>query len=448
MKRVRVGSFVVAIAVALSLACGSSQESEPAGGSASTPAPWSVTDSFRVALVGLDGATWGVIDTLLARSEMPNLQRVIDSGTRGTLRSLRPSRSPRIWTSIATGVGPKIHGILDFVFDSDGQQRLYTSDMILVPTLWEIVSASNVTVGVTNYWFTYPAQPVDGYVISDHTIPSHSVRINEHFAGGESPPPDRDLLVFPPDLWDEIAPIVDTDRLAVPDAPPGTLETRFQRIYDSFMEDETVMDMALAANRVYAPRLTVVYFKAIDRISHNFWRYYVPDDPVYADTPPDPRGQSMYGDAVVRAYRHADVLLGELLDTLDPNDVVLVVSDHGFDAVAPSDGISGGHGHTPGSIDGIYAIGGGPITRMKEGPEVSVYDITPTLLQLLGVPIPPYVQGKARTDLMKPAFVDAYPAKKAKATVPLTRFTSGNEAGLSEAEKSRLEKLKSLGYIQ
>ena len=43
-------------------------------------------------------------------------------------------------------------------------------------------------------------------------------------------------------------------------------------MYNSFVEDEAVMDMALAANKAYNPRLSVIYVKGIDRLSHVFWK--------------------------------------------------------------------------------------------------------------------------------------------------------------------------------
>ncbi|MCI0407841.1 MAG: alkaline phosphatase family protein, partial [Acidobacteria bacterium] len=67
----------------------------------------------RIVLLGVDSFDWRIIDPLLKQGKMPNVARLIARGTRANLRTLRPILSPVIWTSIATGVKPSRHGIVD-----------------------------------------------------------------------------------------------------------------------------------------------------------------------------------------------------------------------------------------------------------------------------------------------------------------------------------------------
>mgnify|MGYP003334178079 FL=1 len=68
----------------------------------------------KLLLIGWDAADWKVIDALMAEGKMPALQRMIQQGTSGNLRTLQPPLSPMLWTSIATGKRPFKHGIYGF----------------------------------------------------------------------------------------------------------------------------------------------------------------------------------------------------------------------------------------------------------------------------------------------------------------------------------------------
>src|SRR5690349_6372421 len=83
----------------------------------------------RVIVVGLDGADWQLLDRYRAKGAMPELDRLVREGRSGVLRSLVPPLSPLVWTTIATGVSPLQHRILDFTrFDpATGQREPITS---------------------------------------------------------------------------------------------------------------------------------------------------------------------------------------------------------------------------------------------------------------------------------------------------------------------------------
>jgi hypothetical protein len=85
----------------------------PALAEAPTP-PSPVAKGTRVPLLGLDGLEWRELDALIDRGELPNFQRLIESGARAPLATIKPTWSPFIWNTIATGVSPERHRILDF----------------------------------------------------------------------------------------------------------------------------------------------------------------------------------------------------------------------------------------------------------------------------------------------------------------------------------------------
>jgi predicted AlkP superfamily phosphohydrolase/phosphomutase len=100
---------------------------------------------------------------------MPNLAALIERGSRSRLLTISPTLSPVIWTTIATGVKPERHGIVDFtaVNKDTGAAVPVTSNLRRVPALWNILSGAGRTVGFVGWWASFPAEKVDGYIVSD-----------------------------------------------------------------------------------------------------------------------------------------------------------------------------------------------------------------------------------------------------------------------------------------
>jgi predicted AlkP superfamily phosphohydrolase/phosphomutase len=68
----------------------------------------------------------------------------------------------------------------------------------------------------------------------------------------------------------------------------------------------------------------VCVFDATDRIQHMFWRYLEPDHPARI------RDETAHRDAIRDLYVHNDALLGRIVQQLGADDVLMVLSDHGF----------------------------------------------------------------------------------------------------------------------
>jgi hypothetical protein len=65
----------------------------------------------KVVLIGLDGADWDFALPMIERGELPNLARLRREGAFGKIRTNNPPLSPLLWTTVATGKSPDIHGI-------------------------------------------------------------------------------------------------------------------------------------------------------------------------------------------------------------------------------------------------------------------------------------------------------------------------------------------------
>jgi predicted AlkP superfamily phosphohydrolase/phosphomutase len=98
---------------------------------------------------------------------------------------------------------------------------------------------------------------------------------------------------------------------------------------DGFLEDvattvaqeRRILDSLLRGK----DRLLFHYFEFPDRVAHVFWRFRDPQHPAY-----DATLAKKYGDAVEKCYETVDAIVGDAAKALQPSDVLIVLSDHGF----------------------------------------------------------------------------------------------------------------------
>lgn len=255
-------------------------------------------------MLGIDGATWTVIRPLLDRGELPNLARLIDQGVSSPLRSTLPPQSAPAWVSMMTGQNPGRHGILDFwtrdlrqYEDSDAQ--LNQSTRFAGQTIWDYAGAAGMRVGVVSVPVTYPAWPVNGFLLSGTLL---APGVDERSA-------------YPLDLAQEYG-----LSLNFPDG------YRYGASKEDVIREGPAMmwrrrDVVLDLLERFPCDLLVVVFGETDKAQHDFWRYREPD------CPPDERAR--YGDVIDDHYRVADRILGDLLEAFGRDALVAVVSDHG-----------------------------------------------------------------------------------------------------------------------
>src|SRR5215510_8268142 len=84
---------------------GRGRRRQPTGAGSVTTAP------RRVLLIGLDGASFRLLQPLITAGELPELARLMDRGCHGELRSIFPSLTPPAWSTVVTGKNPGKHGI-------------------------------------------------------------------------------------------------------------------------------------------------------------------------------------------------------------------------------------------------------------------------------------------------------------------------------------------------
>jgi predicted AlkP superfamily phosphohydrolase/phosphomutase len=253
-------------------------------------------------VVGIDGGEWKVVRRLWAEGKLPHLKAIAGRGVSATLRTAYNS-SPVIWTTVATGVTPREHGITDFVVPTPQGDVPISSDVRKVPALWNMLSKVGRRVAVLGWWGSWPAEEINGVVVSDRALLG------------------LERKVYPPSYLARFLADVQEAR-----QDPGLFRAG---------EEAQLRDAAMARTAVRLAGegydLLLVYFRSPDMVSHNDWKYFEPEEFPGID----PAELAARRDRVPRVYEAVDEALGRILDAAPRGVNVVVLSDHGFHAARP-----------------------------------------------------------------------------------------------------------------
>jgi Flp pilus assembly protein TadD len=406
-----------------------------------------------VIFVGLDAADWSLLDGYMQRGVMPTLAKLTAEGTGGRLKTISPPLSPLIWTTMMTGTSPLEHRILDFVqFDpATAVKEPITSSERRVPAVWNMASSADRNAAVFGVWATYPAEAINGLVVSDRLFT---------FLYKESAPPPG--VVSPPDreVWarDGLARAqraVDYD--AVRAYLPWLTRAEYDKVADSddpFAQPVSALRRMLIETGVYgdlsldwirsAPRpdLTIVYLQSTDTVGHVFAPY----------APPRQAGISQedydhYSAVPEKFFRALDDRLAQYRDAADRvGGVLMLASDHGFlwnegrptrlSSVAAA---SAAKWH---SQYGMYLIWGRDVpAKPGHTADGDVQQVAATLLALAGMAPGRDVNGEP----LEGAPAVKAPRKDYAADYRPAQATGGS--GKAASDRDAVANLRSLGYI-
>ncbi len=419
----------------------------------------------NIVVVGVDGADWQVLGELLARDAMPNLARVIDSGTSRPLRTLRPTYSPFLWNAVYTGFTPGLHAMRpaafapheDLLLRKRARGRLPdplgallawagTPEVRYPFALWDLLEAAGYSVAVVGAFEERPV-PRSGALFVGFEAryragvePQGRLSLDARDFWAEPPLRDRvrraelpPASVPPPEWAALLGPDFPVERLmsasARDDAAPE--EQRLSRIRVFYPSDRFRQKLVLLAQDTLSePYFVFAYFQGIDQAQHCYWH-------LHRGTPPPWPGEAGMPDVVTNYYRLVDRWIGEIQEGLGEDDILLVVSDHGIDPddVRPHRFWTGWHELAP---DGIFvssvrrAGGGG-------GGGVHILDAAPTVLAMAGLPTLAGMEGRVISGV-------------AERTVTVTDWWSLRPAETDLGNPRLLapeteELLRSLGYL-
>lgn len=368
----------------------------------------------RVLLVGWDAADWRIIDPLIEAGRMPNLAAFLEGGVRGNIASLHPMLSPILWTSIATGKYGDRHQILGFTEpDGDtGKVRPVTSTSRRCKALWNILSRNGLRSVVLNWFASHPAEHINGVILTDrYARPSGAFNQPwKHVPGTIYPERLVDdlnsLRIHPSQITREqvshFVPHVD-------DVNPAR-DPKGRKLVGMLARCASIHAAATALIEDEDWDFFGIYLEEIDRFGHEFMEFRPPKMPHV-----DGADFEKYRDTIDAMYVFHDMMLGRLLELAGDETTVIIASDHGFhsDDLRP-EGSSGVDErpvawHRP---YGVLAIRGPGIRQGQNVYGASLLDLAPTILAMLGQPIPDDMDGtpllQVYEDAIETARIETY----------------------------------------
>jgi predicted AlkP superfamily phosphohydrolase/phosphomutase len=274
-------------------------------------------------LIGLDGATFTILDPLMEDGHMPFLKDFIEGGVRAELISTPNPLTPPAWVSMVTGRSPGHHGIYDFVRWEEREGTIYftlnNSSDILCETIWSMASRRGLKVTHLNYPMMAPPRPINGLVIPSMVQWRH-IRKNVY--------PDRiyDILTSIPDFnhkdwgltyWDAVE--VMRERALRPEVQEGWVTRNIRREYHWFNILRNFM--------VNEPAdLTAIVFDGVDKLQHLCWRFLDPEC-MPAKWLDWERGMR---NLALEYFHNLDGYIRDIVQMAGDQANVFIASDHGF----------------------------------------------------------------------------------------------------------------------
>ncbi len=269
----------------------------------------------RLLVIGLDGATFDLMAPMAALGWTPHLQRALQQGAHGVLRSTVPPLTAPAWGSFLTGVNPGKHGVYSFQRRQPGTMAREFIDgrALRGPRLWHWLAEHGLATACVNMPISYPPEP----------MPAGGLMVT-----GMLTPSTDDPFTDPPELADELRAmgyICDIRiKLHERDVASAAGVTGVARdLHQALLRREQALFKLLAERPTAA---FVVVFETADRLQHYAWRAI--EELLAAGGPP---AHTALHAAVETCYRELDRVVGRLLaQAVGPETHIFFVSDHGF----------------------------------------------------------------------------------------------------------------------
>lgn len=263
-----------------------------------------MNNSKKVFVIGLDCATPQLIfDKHI--EELPNIKKLINNGTYGELKSTIPPITVPAWTAMLSSKDPGQLGFYGFRNRKNySYDELFFANSTSVKSarVWDIISRKNKKVILVGVPQTYPPRPLNGYMITSFLTPD----INSEYT-------------YPKELKKEIEKVVGEYILDVRNFRTEDKNWLLKEIYEMTEKRFKVVNYLLK-NKDWDFFMFVEM--GIDRLYHGFWKYCDPEHPKYE------KG-TKYENAILDYHKFIDTKIGKIIDSLDENTAIIVVSDHG-----------------------------------------------------------------------------------------------------------------------
>lgn len=267
---------------------------------------WRKKKEAKVLVIGLDCAEPSLVFEQW-RNELPTLAQLMARGAYGRLTSCIPCITVPAWSSMLSSKDPGVLGFYGFRNRADysyDKMTIATGAAVTEKRVWDYLGEAGKQSIVVGAPQTYPVKPVNGYLVSCFLTPSvqkqythpHELRyeIDRILEGREY---DVDVRNFRTD---------DKDNL-------------LQQIYEMTEKRFKVLNYLI---REKPWDFFMFVEMGVDRIHHGFWKFHDSTHRLYVPG-------NKYEFAIKEYYQYLDREIAGLLQAVDDDTVVLVVSDHG-----------------------------------------------------------------------------------------------------------------------
>jgi predicted AlkP superfamily phosphohydrolase/phosphomutase len=209
-------------------------------------------------------------------------------------------------------MSPDVHGITEILVQDPDTGELVppTSNLRKVKAIWNILSEHKKRVGIFGYRISWPAEKVNGMLISDRA------EEGQYFSPGYSEPPFTKLC---------------SERTFDDLKKMGT-DSDLVKFDYNIQKDIFISNFATYLLKNQKFDFSCLYLTGIDVSSHHYWKYMFPEgrEIPKADI-------KKFKNVIKDTYAWCDTVIGNLLKSVDKDTTVIIVSDHGFKGKAQED---------------------------------------------------------------------------------------------------------------
>lgn len=381
--------------------------------------------------IGIDALDWEFLDPLILEGAVPNFMKLKQNGASIQVNTNDIGGSAVYWTTIATGQLSSKHGIKNFIMRDPVTKRRVpvTSNMRKSKAFWNIFSENNISVGIIGWYVSWPAEKVNGFMISSY----FGIRDEQQPTWKGTIYENTPRMAYPDELREEVNGYIQTAEERYLQnlgriIKPSELNMNYGVVPETkwaFLADEIFHEAGINLYPKKKPQVFAVYLEGVDVVGHRF---------TFPKKARQRATNLRFGNVQRKYYLYMDKILGQYIGMADDNTIVIVAADHG---------LMRGH-HTN---NGVFIISGPGIERnVRSSKPINLTDMVPTMLYIMGLPVAKDMDGDVYVEAFENEFLEknkiqyisSYGKRKDVSKTP----------SRSRFDEEILERLKSLGYIK
>lgn len=240
--------------------------------------------------------------------DCPNIKKLMDNGVYGKLKSSDPPITVPAWMVMSTSKKPGTLGIYGFRHRKGNSYTDYwvtNSQTISEPKIWDIIRKKGLKSIILGIPPTFPAHPINGNLVTGFITPD-----------------TLSNFTYPPELKKEISENIG-DYIVDVNFRTNAKEQLLINIYKMTRSHFKTIKYLMKNKEWDYVQFVII---GLDRLHHAFWKYYDKFHHKY-------EAGNIFESVIKKYYKYLDKEVGDLLDLIDEDTIIVVVSDHGAKAM-------------------------------------------------------------------------------------------------------------------